>query len=139
MAFYSSGSDPKVRKMKILMRVFQVIGILLIAAGLTIVITSLANVRGHEETTGEIVGFTSDQRPMIRYTVDGQDYEVIADSARADRAIGDEVRVRYDPASPQLGSIGGIGSYVSAIILMVIGAAFTAVPTIFMMAVRESR
>ena len=139
MAFYSSGSDPKVRTVKILMRVFQVIGILLIAAGLILVITSLADVQGHEETTGEIVGFTSDERPIIRYTVDGQDYEVIPESGGSNRVMGQEVRVRYDPASPQLGTLGGIGSYAAAIILMAIGAVLTAVPTIFMVAVRERR
>ena len=145
MEEHSTSIDPQSGMVKTVLRLFIAIGVMLLAAGLFFLIKSINTQSKYQKTTGEIVGFTSTgsvmndtqtYKPVIRYGVNGRQYEFVSDVSSSTYRIGQKVPVRYDPASPQSATIGGVGAYLGPIILLPLGVIFIIVPAAVMRFIR---
>jgi hypothetical protein len=83
------------------------VGLVFLTVGLVFAADSWSAVLGAQRTEGEVIGSTRRNRPIIRYQVDGQNYQITGwlGSLNATYDVGERATVAYKPDHPQDGRL----------------------------------
>lgn len=84
------------------------VGVVFLTVGLVFASDSWSAVSGAQRTEGEVIGSTRRSRPIIRYQVEGQNYQIagrIGSSGFSTCSGGETVIVVYNPDRPEDGRL----------------------------------
>ncbi|MBQ7153213.1 MAG: DUF3592 domain-containing protein [Clostridia bacterium] len=120
---------------KVMVAVLLLAGILMVGLG---VYFGFVRTNGYEKTAAVITDLEKDSSdpenvfwyPVVKYTVNGTEYERKLDSNVNNAKIGDEIKIKYDPADPQkayLDSPGMIVYLIAAGGVILVAAVFVIV------------
>ena len=87
-------------KMKIVIIVFGLVGILMLAGGGVFLRGAIHAQKTYQPVMAEIIGFSPGGYPYVSYNVGGQEYECELNFSSSSMKYGDRIELLYDPADP---------------------------------------
>ena len=130
---YSRSADPNSKLGRIILRIFLVLGILLLIASVILLVVKNRQLKGMVRTEAMIVDHYDDHGDMgtvISYRVDNQSYTYTFSSYSRFDKTGDTIEIAYDPDAPEQPVLTGFMGYFAPIMLAFLGVGFTAVSTV---------